>query len=106
MAFRIPIAQTVVARSATEGDGLAEELGLPVAMKIDSPPSPQGRAGRRARINLRGLAAVRSAYQEILESEEKRPDAISSTALRSTTMVISPTTRVDGRRLPRPVFGQ
>jgi acetyltransferase len=39
-AFRIPIAQTVVARSATEAMVLAEELGLPVAMKIDSPRSP------------------------------------------------------------------
>ncbi len=36
-AFRIPIARTVVARSAHEAMLIAGELGLPVAMKIDSP---------------------------------------------------------------------
>ena len=33
-AFRIPIAQTVVARSPSEAMVLAEEIGLPVVMKI------------------------------------------------------------------------
>ena len=75
-AFRIPIAQTVVARSATEAMVLAEELGLPVAMKIDSPSITHKADTGGVRLNLNGLAAVRSAYQEILEDvKRKRPDA-------------------------------
>ena len=76
-AFRIPIAQTVVARSATEAMVLAEELGLPVAMKIDSPSITHKADTGGVRLNLNGLAAVRSAYQEILEDvKRKRPDAV------------------------------
>lgn len=36
-AFRIPIAQTVVAHSPTEALLLAEQFGFPVAMKVNSP---------------------------------------------------------------------
>ncbi|HNE15494.1 MAG TPA: acetate--CoA ligase family protein, partial [Rhodocyclaceae bacterium] len=76
-AFRIPIAQTVVARSATEAMVLAEELGLPVAMKIDSPSITHKADTGGVRLNLNGLAAVRAAYQEILDDvKRKRPDAV------------------------------
>ena len=75
--FRIPIAQTVVARSATEAMVLAEEIGLPVVMKIDSPSVTHKSDSGGVRLNLNGLAAVRSAYQEILEDVRKnKPDAI------------------------------
>lgn len=76
-AFRIAIAQTVVARSATEAMVLAEEIGLPVAMKIDSPQILHKSDTGGVRLNLSTLAAVRSAYQEILEEARRnRPDAI------------------------------
>jgi acetyltransferase len=76
-AFRIPIAQTVVARSATEAMVLAEEIGLPVVMKIDSPSVIHKSDSGGVRLNLASLAAVRSAYQEILEEVRKnKPDAI------------------------------
>jgi acetyltransferase len=75
-AFRIPIAQTVVARSATEAMVLAEEIGLPVVMKIDSPSIIHKSDSGGVRLNLASLAAVRTAYQEILETVRKnRPDA-------------------------------
>ncbi|MBX3678973.1 MAG: bifunctional acetate--CoA ligase family protein/GNAT family N-acetyltransferase [Rhodocyclaceae bacterium] len=75
-AFRIPIAQTVVARSATEAMVLAEEIGLPVVMKIDSPSITHKSDSGGVRLNLTSLAAVRSAYQEILEGVKKtHPDA-------------------------------
>ena len=75
-AFRIPIAQTVVARSATEAMVLAEELGLPVVMKIDSPSIIHKSDSGGVRLNLGSLAAVRTAYQEILaEVSKNRPDA-------------------------------
>lgn len=76
-AFRIPIAQTAVARSATEAMVLAEEMGLPVVMKIDSPSVIHKTESGGVRLNLNSLAAVRSAYQEILEDVRKnKPDAV------------------------------
>jgi acetyltransferase len=75
-AFRIPIAQTVVARSATEAMVLAEEIGLPVVMKIDSPSIIHKADSGGVRLNLGSLAAVRTAYQEILdEVRRNKPDA-------------------------------
>lgn len=75
-AFRIPIAQTVVARTATEAMVLAEEIGLPVVMKIDSPNITYKADSGGVRLNLTTLAAVRSAYHEILESVRRNhPEA-------------------------------
>ncbi|MEW6164330.1 MAG: bifunctional acetate--CoA ligase family protein/GNAT family N-acetyltransferase [Pseudomonadota bacterium] len=76
-AFRIPIAQTVVARSPSEAMVLAEEIGLPVVMKIDSPQITHKSDSGGVRLNLNTLAQVRDAYNEILEEVKKnRPDAI------------------------------
>lgn len=76
-AFRIPIAQTVVARSPSEAMVLAEEIGLPVVMKIDSPHITHKSDSGGVRLNLNSLAAVRDAYSEILDEVKKnRPDAI------------------------------
>jgi len=76
-AFRIPIAQTVVARSPSEAMVLAEEIGLPVVMKIDSPQITHKSDSGGVRLNLHTLAQVRDAYNEILDEVKKhRPDAI------------------------------
>ncbi len=76
-AFRIPIAQTVVARSAAEAMVLAAEIGLPVVMKIDSPTVVHKSDVGGVRLNIRSLAAVRSTYQEILDELKKvQPDAV------------------------------
>ena len=73
--FRIPIAQTVIARSATEAMVLAEEIGLPVVMKIDSPSVLNKADSGGVRLNLSNLAAVRSAYQDILATVKQNvPD--------------------------------
>jgi acetyltransferase len=75
-AFRIPIAQTVIARSPTEAMVLAAEMGLPVVLKIDSPSIAHKSDVGGVRLNLRSLAAVRSTYQEIIDEVKKsRPDA-------------------------------
>ena len=75
-AFRIPIAQTVVARSASEAMVLAEEIGLPVVMKVDSPQILHKTDSGGVRLNLTSLAAVRDAYQAISEEVRRnRPDA-------------------------------
>ena len=76
-AFRIPIAQTVVARSPSEAMVLAEEIGLPVVMKVDSPQITHKTDSGGVRLNLNSLAQVRDAYNAILDEVKKnRPDAI------------------------------
>jgi acetyltransferase len=76
-AFRIPIAQTVVARSASEAMVLAEEIGLPVVMKVDSIQITNKSESGGVRLNLNNLGAVRDAYHAILEEVRKnRPDAV------------------------------
>ena len=76
-AFRIPIAQTVVARSAAEAMVLATEIGLPVVMKIDSPSIVHKSDVGGVRLNIRSLVAVRSTYQEILDEVKRvQPDAV------------------------------
>ena len=76
-AFRIPIAQTVVARSASEAMVLSEELGMPVVMKIDSPQIVHKTDSGGVRLNLNSLAAVRDSWLEIMDEVKKnRPDAV------------------------------
>lgn len=75
-AFRIPIAQTVIARSPTEAMVLAAEIGLPIVLKIDSPSIEHKSDVGGVRLNIRSLAAVRSTYQEIIDEVRKaQPDA-------------------------------
>ncbi|MDR1999913.1 MAG: bifunctional acetate--CoA ligase family protein/GNAT family N-acetyltransferase, partial [Zoogloeaceae bacterium] len=76
-AFRIPIAQTVIAHSPAEAMVLAEEMGLPVVMKIDSPQITRKKSDSGGvRLNLRSIAAVRDSYNAIIEEVRKnRPDA-------------------------------
>jgi acetyltransferase len=75
-AFHIPIAQTVIARSATEAMVLAEEIGMPVVMKVDSLEVANKSDSGGVRLNLNSLAAVRDAYQEIgAEVRRSCPDA-------------------------------
>jgi acetyltransferase len=75
-AFRIPIAQTVVARSATEAMVYAEEMGLPVAMKIDSPDITHKSDVGGVRLHVDNLRAVRDCWQELMaEVSRRKPDA-------------------------------
>jgi acetyltransferase len=75
-AFRIPIARTVVARSAHEAMLVAEELGVPVAMKIDSPDITHKSDVNGVRLNIAGAPAVLAAFQQIVEDvKRRRPEA-------------------------------
>ena len=75
-AFRIPIAQTVVARSATEAMVYAEEMGLPVAMKIDSPDITHKSDVGGVRLHVDNLRAVRDCWQELMaEVGRREPNA-------------------------------
>lgn len=75
--FKIPIAPTVVARSATEAMVLAEEIGLPVVMKIVSAQIAHKSQAGGVRLNLEKLTEVRDSYLAISEAvTQKRPDAV------------------------------
>ena len=94
-AFHIPIAQTVLARSARDAMLMAQEIGFPVAMKIDSPDIAHKSDVGGVRLNLMDGEAVRSGYREMLEEvARKRPDA------RLTGVTVEPMiSRPNGREL-------
>jgi acetyltransferase len=75
-AFAVPIARTVVTRSAHEAMVVAGELGLPVAMKIDSPDITHKSEVDGVRLNLASAQAVEAAWQEIMDAARRlRPGA-------------------------------
>jgi len=105
-AFRIPVANTVVARSHIEALLQAQAIGFPVAMKINSTDITHKSDVGGVRLNLKNAAAVRSAYNDVIEDARKlRPDAnIDGVSLEP--MVVKP----NGRELmlgvtTDPVFG-
>jgi acetyltransferase len=67
-AFRIPVAKTMVARSPNEALLIAQQLGFPVAMKINSPDITHKSDVGGVRLNLVNAQDVRTAYHEIVEN--------------------------------------
>ena len=75
-AFRIPVAQTLIARDPMEAMLLAQQMGFPVAMKINSPDITHKSDVNGVRLGLSSGQAVRSAFGEMLaEVKRSRPDA-------------------------------
>lgn len=75
-AFHIPVAHTMVARSPNEALLIAQQLGFPVAMKINSPDITHKSDVGGVMLNLANAQEVRSAYHSIIESvKSKRPQA-------------------------------
>jgi len=75
-AFRIPIAKTVVARSAHEAMLIAGEIGFPVAMKIDSPEITHKSDVNGVRLNVASAQAVQETWQKIVDDAKRlRPEA-------------------------------
>ncbi|MDY0041575.1 MAG: acetate--CoA ligase family protein, partial [Desulforhabdus sp.] len=76
-AFRIPVAQTVIARSPTEALLIAQQVGFPVAMKVNAHDITHKSDVGGMLLNLRDAYEVRAVYQDILNNaREKRPDAL------------------------------
>jgi len=71
-AFRIPVAQTMVARTPTEALLLAEQIGFPIAMKVDSPDLVHKSDAGGVRLNIPNAPAVRNAYHDIIETVQKK----------------------------------
>lgn len=65
-AFRIPVSRSVLARSPNEAMLVAQQLGFPVAMKVESPGIGHRSDVGGVRLNISNAQAVRSAYNEII----------------------------------------
>jgi acetyltransferase len=75
-AFRIPIVQSIPARTAQEAMLVAQELGYPVAMKIDSPDITHKTDIGGVRLGIATARQVRNVYQEMTASVARHaPDA-------------------------------
>ncbi len=75
-AFGIPVMPVIACRSPNEALVAAESLGLPVAMKINSPDITHKTDVDGVQLNVSSAQAVRNAYNELIERvKEHRPDA-------------------------------
>ncbi|NOT13110.1 MAG: bifunctional acetate--CoA ligase family protein/GNAT family N-acetyltransferase [Methylococcaceae bacterium] len=105
-AFHIPVAKTLVAHSPNEALLIAQQLGFPIAMKINSPNISHKSDAGGVMLNLANAQAVRGAYHEIIENiNRNRPDAIIE-GIAIQPMIVKP----NGRELMvgvtnDPVFG-
>jgi len=74
--FRIPVAQTTIARDPTEAMLMAQQMGFPVAMKINSHAISHKSDVGGVRLGLSSGHAVRSAYSGMMSEVQRRvPDA-------------------------------
>jgi acetyltransferase len=75
-AFHIPVAKTMVAHSPNEALLIAQQLGFPVAMKVNSPDITHKSDAGGVVLNLSNAHEVRAAYQHILDNvQHNRPNA-------------------------------
>jgi len=75
-AFRIPVTMTMVARSPNEAFLIAQQVGLPVAMKIHSQDITHKSDVGGVKLNLGHAQAIRSAYHSMIDNVQKlRPEA-------------------------------
>jgi len=75
-AFHVPVAQTLIARNATEAMLMAQQLGFPVVMKINSPDISHKSDVGGVRLGLSSGQAVRAAYSGMMtEVRKHQPEA-------------------------------
>jgi acetyltransferase len=76
-AFHIPVAQTLIARNPTEAMLMAQQLGFPVVMKINSEQISHKSDVGGVRLGLSSGQAVRAAYSGMMtEVKKHQPDAV------------------------------
>jgi acetyltransferase len=105
-AFHIPVAKTMVAHSPNDALLIAQQLGYPIAMKINSHDITHKSDAGGVMLNLDNAQEVRTAFQQIIDNVKRaRPDAqLNGISIES--MVVKP----NGRELmigvtTDPVFG-
>ena len=93
-AYGIPTVQTEVARSAEEAVGLAERMGYPVVLKLDSETITHKTDVGGVRLNLQNADEVRQAFEEMRSSvhENFRPEDFGGAA-------VQPMVSLDGHEL-------
>ncbi len=75
-AFHIPVAKTMIAHSPNEALLIAQQLGFPVAMKVNSRDITHKSDAGGVMLNLGNAQAVRAAYHDISENiKRNRPNA-------------------------------
>ncbi|MDO8293534.1 MAG: bifunctional acetate--CoA ligase family protein/GNAT family N-acetyltransferase, partial [Gallionella sp.] len=105
-AFHIPVARTMVAHSPNEALLIAQQLGFPVAMKVNSPDITHKSDAGGVVLNLNNAHEVRAAYHHIIDNIQlNRPNA-KMDGISIEPMVVKP----NGRELmigvtSDPVFG-
>lgn len=89
-AFRIPIARTVLAHSANEAMLMAQEIGFPVAMKIDSPDITHKSDVGGVRLSVASAQAVHSTHREMLDEIRRRAPSARLNGVTVEPMIVRP----------------
>ncbi len=105
-AFHIPIAQTMVARSPSEALLIAQQLGFPVVMKVNSRDITHKSDAGGVLLNIGNAQGVRAAFLEITENIRKNRPGAQMDGISIEPMIVKP----NGRELMvgvicDPVFG-
>jgi acetyltransferase len=74
-AFHIPVTQTLLARGSSEAMMIATQLGLPVALKIDSPDISHKSDVGGVALNVMNAVAVRDIWHEMMDAVRERQPA-------------------------------
>jgi acetyltransferase len=105
-AFHIPVARTMVAHSPAEALLIAQQLGFPVAMKINSPDITHKSDSGGVILNLNNAHEVRAAYQHIIDNVHHNRPKATVNGISIEPMIVNP----NGRELmigvtSDPLFG-
>ncbi len=71
-AFHVPVAHTVVAHSPQEATLIAQQLGFPVVLKINSPDISHKSDVGGVMLDIRGARQLQAAWQEMMDSVRLR----------------------------------
>jgi len=105
-AFHIPVAQTMVARSPNEALLIAQQLGFPVVMKVNSRDITHKSDAGGVMLSLSNAQAVRAAYHDITENIKRNRPGAHMDGISIQPMIVKP----NGRELMvgvtnDPIFG-
>jgi acetyltransferase len=92
-AFRIPVTKAFVAHSANEAMIVSQQIGFPVALKIDSPDIEHKADVGGVRLNVANAHDMRAAYKDMLESVGNAAPQARIEGVAIEAMVVEPTGR-------------
>lgn len=104
--FGIPVRPAMVAHTATEAMFIAEQVGLPVDVSIESPDLPAEAEEGAVRRNLGGIDSVRMAFHDLVEARRRTHPEGRWTGVAIAPHSLRPNARVLMLKVFRdPVFG-